>query len=72
MEILGDVPLADEDDVNRAVMAAKNAFIDWRRMPIKERSGYLVALADNLQENVSDEIINSVININNTKFNDIV
>ena len=47
MEILGDVPLADEDDVNRAVMAAKDAFVDWRRMPIKERADYLVALADN-------------------------
>ena len=51
MEILGDVPLADEHDVNRAVLAAKDAFIDWRRMPIKERAGYLVALADKLQDN---------------------
>ena len=51
MEILGDVPLADENDVNLAVMAAKDAFNDWRRMPIKERAGYLVALADKLQDN---------------------
>ena len=51
MEILGDVPLADEQDVNRAVAAAKDAFFDWRRMPIKERADYLVALADNLQKN---------------------
>ena len=51
MEILGDVPLADEHDVNLAVMAAKDAFNDWRRMPIKERAGYLVALADKLQDN---------------------
>lgn len=32
MEILGDVPLADEHDVNRAVLAAKEAFIYWKRM----------------------------------------
>ena len=36
MEILGDVPLADEDDVNRTVMAAKDAFFDWGRMPIPQ------------------------------------
>ena len=32
MEILGDVPLADEHDVNRAVLEAKEAFIYWKRM----------------------------------------
>ena len=32
MEILGEVPLADEHDVNRAVLAAKEAFICWKRM----------------------------------------
>ena len=45
---LGDVPLADEKDVNRAVNAAKKAFPDWSRMPIKERAGFLINLADRL------------------------
>ncbi|MDA0998792.1 MAG: aldehyde dehydrogenase family protein, partial [Proteobacteria bacterium] len=33
-EHLGDVPLAGIGDVDRAVTAAKNAFVDWSRMPI--------------------------------------
>ncbi|MEE8453659.1 MAG: aldehyde dehydrogenase family protein [Limibaculum sp.] len=45
---LGDVPLAAEEDVDRAVVAAKAAFADWSRMPIKERAGYLEALAARL------------------------
>lgn len=45
---LGDVPLADEDDVDRAVAAAKAAFPGWSRMPIKERAGHLEALAARL------------------------
>jgi len=47
---LGEVPLADEDDVGRAVLAAKAAFADWSRMPIKERAGYLEALAARLSD----------------------
>ena len=48
---LGEVPLADEKDVNRAVKAAKNAFPDWSSMPIRERAGYLISLADRLMDN---------------------
>ena len=54
-QYLGDVPLADEKDVNRAVNAAKKAFPDWSRMPIKERAGFLINLADRLMEN-QDEL----------------
>ena len=48
---LGEVPLADKKDVDRAVKAAKNAFPDWSRMPIKERAGFLINLADRLMDN---------------------
>ena len=50
MDYLGELPLADEEDVNRAVIAAKEAFYDWSRMPIKERAGFLDALAEILQD----------------------
>ncbi len=50
-QYLGDVPLADEKDVNRAVKAAKKAFTDWSRMPIKERAEFLFNLADRLMDN---------------------
>ena len=33
-QYLGDVPLADGKDVNRAVTAAKKSFPNWSRMPI--------------------------------------
>ena len=49
-EHLGEVPLAEKEDVNRAVKAANQAFQDWSRMPIKERAGFLVNLADKLME----------------------
>ena len=48
---LGEVPLAEKEDVNRAVIAAKQAFQDWGKMPLKERAGFLIKLADKLLEN---------------------
>ena len=47
-EHLGDVPLAGEVDVDRAVAAAKTAFTDWGRAPVKERAQALNAFADKL------------------------
>ena len=49
-EHLGDVPLAGEADVDRAVAAAKRAFADWGGLPIKERAQALNAYADKLAE----------------------
>lgn len=50
-EHLGDVPMADESDVDRAVAAAKTAFQDWSRTPITERASLLEKLADRLDAN---------------------
>ena len=50
-ETLGEVPLAGETDVDRAVRAARRAFeSDWGRMPIRERAGHLERLADRIHE----------------------
>ena len=54
-EHLGDVPLAGEADVDRAVAAAKRAFADWGGLPIKERAQALNAYADKLVEH-KDEL----------------
>jgi betaine-aldehyde dehydrogenase len=51
MEKLADIPSADEADVDRAVNAAKSAFIEWSRVPIKERARCLELLADRIEEN---------------------
>ncbi|MDD9877115.1 MAG: aldehyde dehydrogenase family protein [Magnetovibrio sp.] len=47
-EHLGEVPLAADADVARAVAAARSAFGDWGRTSIKERAGALNAFADKL------------------------
>ncbi|GMQ76253.1 MAG: aldehyde dehydrogenase family protein [Gammaproteobacteria bacterium] len=48
-ERLGEVPLATEADIDRAVRAGRKAFeSDWGRMPMRERAGYLDRLADHL------------------------
>jgi betaine-aldehyde dehydrogenase len=50
-EHLGEVPLATETDVDRAVRAGRKAFdSDWGRMPMRERAGYLERLADRLHQ----------------------
>ena len=50
-EALGEVPMAGEADVDRAVRAGRKAFeSDWGRMPMRERAGYLLRLADRLHE----------------------
>ena len=50
-ERLGEVPLATEADIDRAVRAGRKAFeSDWGRLPTRERAGYLERLADRLHE----------------------
>ena len=53
-EPLGEVPRADEEDVNRAVAAAKQAFAGWRNVPATERAGCLERLADRLLEHTDE------------------
>ena len=50
-EVLGAVPLADEQDVNRAVAAAKAAFPAWAALPVTRRAEYLRRLADAVDRN---------------------
>jgi hypothetical protein len=50
METLADIPAATDRDVDAAVQAAKTAFADWSRMPIKERAGCLVRLAARIEQ----------------------
>ncbi|WP_323113595.1 aldehyde dehydrogenase family protein [Pseudomonas guariconensis] len=46
---IGRVPLGDEQDVERAVSAARRAFVDWSRTPSSRRAGYIRALAEQLR-----------------------
>jgi len=46
---IGRVPLGDEQDVERAVQAARRAFHDWSRTPSSVRAGFIRALAEQLK-----------------------
>jgi len=47
---IGDVPTAGAADVDRAVKAAKQAFREWGRMPMRERAKCLKALAQRIRD----------------------
>jgi betaine-aldehyde dehydrogenase len=54
MDKVAEVPEAREDDVDAAVKAAKTAFAQWSRVPIKERARCLELLADRIEENADE------------------
>jgi succinate-semialdehyde dehydrogenase/glutarate-semialdehyde dehydrogenase len=53
-EILGRVPAMGANETRRAIEAAKDAFVDWRRKPAKERSILLRRWHDLIMANVDD------------------
>ncbi len=53
-ERLGEVPRADKKDVNRAVSAAKRAFVEWRKVPATERAGCLEQLAKRIVDHADE------------------
>src|SRR5438132_11396719 len=53
-EVLGTVPMMGVNETRRAIEAAKDAFVDWRRKPAKERSIILCRWHDLIMENVVD------------------
>src|ERR687896_313773 len=54
-EVIADMPLSTEEDVNRAVAAAKDAFDGWATTTPSERATAMLKLADLLDEH-ADEI----------------
>jgi 1-pyrroline dehydrogenase len=53
-ETIAEVPKGTQADVDRAVAAAKEAFVEWRETTPGERAGMLLALADALEENAAE------------------
>ena len=49
-EVIGRVPAADADDVERAVAAARAAFPGWAATPAAGRAAFLAAIAERLSE----------------------
>ena len=53
-EVLGNVPLSQNADVDKAVQAASGAFRDWRRTPIEDRIQFLFRLKALLDEHAEE------------------
>ncbi len=53
-ETLGEAPLANEEDVNAAVAAAKDAFPAWAALPATKRAEHLVRLAEKIDEHADN------------------
>jgi betaine-aldehyde dehydrogenase len=53
-EVIADMPLSNEEDVNRAVAAAKAAFPGWSTTTPSERAAAMLKLADLLDEHAEE------------------
>ena len=53
-EVIADMPLSGEEDVNRAVAAAKAAFEGWSTTTPSERATAMLKLADILDEHAEE------------------
>jgi betaine-aldehyde dehydrogenase len=53
-EVIADMPLSDEEDVNRAVAAAKAAFEGWSTTTPSDRASAMLKLADILDEHAEE------------------
>src|SRR3954454_20676752 len=53
-EVIADMPLSSEEDVNRAVAAAKDAFDGWATTPPGERAAAMLKLADLIDEHAEE------------------
>lgn len=60
LENLWDVPIATQQDVNDAVVSAKNAFKSWSQVPIEKRKEYLGKFMD-LYSTYEEEFTNLII-----------
>jgi aldehyde dehydrogenase (NAD+) len=54
-EVMGTIPAGSPEDADRAVAAAREAFVGWAATPREQRAGYLEAIAAGLSER-ADEI----------------
>ena len=53
-EVIAEMPLSTEEDVNRAVSAAKSAFAEWSVTPPGERATALLKLADLIEQHADE------------------
>ncbi len=64
-EKIAQVPYGTASDVDKAVIAAKEAFVEWRETPPMTRARYLFRIKDAFEENFEEDAINTVVMIRN-------
>lgn len=52
--IIAQVPRGNADDINKAVIAAKNAFPLWREVDLNKRIKIIKSVIDKMRENIDD------------------
>jgi len=52
--VYSKIPDSDKSDVDRAVTAALNAFTDWSKRPARERSNYMLRIAEIIDEKLEN------------------
>ena len=68
-EVLCEVPFATEEEIEKAVASAKQAFLSWRETPPPERSRIMMKYQDLLKVN-HDEIAKILSRENGKTFED--
>jgi acyl-CoA reductase-like NAD-dependent aldehyde dehydrogenase len=53
-EVMGRVPSGTKEDVERAVAAARAAFLTWSRTPVEERAAAMQRVADGLKAHTEE------------------
>ena len=53
-KIIGSVPVGSQNDVDAAVLAAKNAFHSWSKSSYEERIEFLNKLSTSIKERTED------------------
>ena len=54
LDVLGSIPSATAEDVNKAVEAARNAFPLWSNLSNNERASYMHKIADLIDQNLEE------------------
>ncbi len=60
LEIIATVPSSNEEDVNVAVVSAKNAFDHWKNVSVEERIHYVIRAKEYLEQSF-DEITKTIV-----------
>ena len=53
-EVIGQVPACGQDELDKAVAAARAAFKTWRKTPIEERRAAIMAISGAIKENADE------------------